>query len=90
MVNISIPEKEEIKLWIKEAVNDAFKSQAHNAKDGHVGQDEPFFTRKEIATYLKISMVTLHTWMNSGLPHHRKGRRVLFLKSEVLKYVKAN
>jgi excisionase family DNA binding protein len=45
------------------------------------------FNRKEVAGYLKISLVTLHDWMNKGLPHIRHGGRVLFLKSEVLAYV---
>lgn len=89
MVNISIPEKNDLKIWIKEAINEAIKSLQQNVNNDHHHQDEPFFTRKEIATYLKISLVTLHSWMNDGLPHHRKGRRVLFLKSEVLKYVKS-
>jgi excisionase family DNA binding protein len=89
MVNISVPEKKDLKIWIKEAITEAFKSLPQHLKDDNQHQDEPFFTRKEIATYLKISMVTLHTWMNDGLPYHRKGRRVLFLKSEVLKYVKS-
>jgi excisionase family DNA binding protein len=88
MTNISIPEKEDLKHWITEAVVEAFKMLPQNAKDDHQGKDEPLYTRKEISTYLKISLVTLHSWMNGGLPHHRKGNRVLFLKSEVLTYVK--
>jgi excisionase family DNA binding protein len=88
MVNISVPERDDLKTWIKEAIIEAFNALPQNGNGELPRQDEPFFTRKEIATYLKISMVTLHSWMNDGLPCHRKGRRVLFLKSEVLMYVK--
>lgn len=52
-------------------------------------ENEPLLTRKEIAHYLKISLVTLHDWKNRrGLPFHRKGGGVRFLKSEVLQWLK--
>ena len=52
--------------------------------------DEPLLTRKEIAEYLRISLVTLTDWVKRGLPSHSKRGRVLFLKSEVLQWLKEN
>lgn len=47
--------------------------------------EEDLLTRKEIALYLKISLVTLNDWMKKrGLPFHKKRRGPRFLKSEVL------
>lgn len=68
---------EEIKAVIPE-----LKTPAHL-------NDEPLLTRKEIASFLKISLVTLHDWTkNRGLPYHRKRGGVRFLKSEVLEWLK--
>jgi excisionase family DNA binding protein len=51
--------------------------------------DEPLLTRREIAGFLKISLVTLNDWMKRrGLPFHRRRRGPRFLKSEVLKWLK--
>ncbi|WP_406603628.1 helix-turn-helix domain-containing protein [Niabella agricola] len=36
----------------------------------------------------RISLVTLHDWMKRGLPFHKQGGRVYFIRSEVLEYVK--
>ncbi len=47
-------------------------------------------SRKEIAQYLGISLVTLTDWMKRGLPFHKVNGRVYFQRSEVLEYVKSN
>lgn len=52
--------------------------------------DEPLKTRRELAKELNVSLVTLNTWKNEGLPYHRQKRRVYFLKSEVLDYMHTN
>ena len=49
---------------------------------------EPLLSRKEIAFFLDISLVTLHDWMRRGLPSHKQRGRVYFMRSEVLQYIK--
>ncbi|MGN7787363.1 helix-turn-helix domain-containing protein [Niabella sp. 22666] len=44
--------------------------------------------RKEIAGMFRISLVTLREWRKGGLPSHKQGGRVYFLRSEVREYVR--
>jgi predicted site-specific integrase-resolvase len=46
--------------------------------------------RKEIAAFLKISLVTLNRWTKLGLPCHKLDRKVYFIKTEVMDYLKKN
>lgn len=47
--------------------------------------DQVLMTRHEAIELLDISSVTLHNWMKAGKIRYRKiGRRVYFLKSEIL------
>ena len=47
-------------------------------------------TRTEVAKYLDISLVTLHTWTKKGiLTSYRIGNKVRYKKSEVLNSLKA-
>ena len=50
--------------------------------------EEPLLSRKEIAGMFRISLVTLHNWMNKRLSFHKQGGRVYFLRPEVLAYLK--
>jgi excisionase family DNA binding protein len=61
-----------------------------NGKDS--SGPEALLTRAETAALLRISLVTLTTWVKDGLPAHRKrkGGRVLFEKSEVLRWLRSN
>jgi excisionase family DNA binding protein len=88
METIIITSETEIKRWIREILREELLALAPKTQASSPGYDEPLLTRKEIAGYLRISLVTLHDWMNKGLPHIRKGNRVLFLKSEVLEGIK--
>lgn len=43
-----------------------------------------YLTRKEVATELQVSMVTIHKWINKGyLKSYRIGRRIWFKNDEV-------
>ena len=87
METILIPVEKEIKQWMKEAMKEYFeetKSSHNNAMES----TEPFVSRKEISTFLDISLVTLHDWMKRGLPFHKQRGRVYFMRSEVLEYIK--
>jgi len=90
MPTLYLPSEEDIRRWIKQAIeeylNDALTSTIPPKQTG----DEQLLCRKEIAGILDISLVTLHDWMNRGLPCHKQRGRVYFIRSEVMDYVKAN
>jgi hypothetical protein len=88
MYNFSFPGEEEFRRWIKESIREEFKSSLAELKSVPNPEDELLVTRKEIGKYLKISLVTLSDWQKRGLPFHQNRGRVLFLKSEVLKWLK--
>jgi excisionase family DNA binding protein len=88
METIIITSESEIKKWIREILRDELARALPSTEPATPDYAEPLLTRKEIAGYLKISLVTLHDWMNKGLPYIKRGSRVLFLKSEVLAAIK--
>ena len=49
--------------------------------------EEGLLKRKEIAKFLRISLVILTDWTKRGLPSHPQGGRVYFDKKEVLDYI---
>jgi len=87
MDTLLIPNEHNFRRWIKEALkeyNDSIPTkEAIPAKD-----EEQLLTRKEIAGLFGITLVTLHEWMKGGLPSHKQGGRVYFLRSEVISYIK--
>jgi predicted DNA-binding transcriptional regulator AlpA len=85
-MSIIIPGENEIKAWVKEAIKEYFD----NAEPTDKKEWETPVSRKEIAAFLEISLVTLHDWMKRGLPSHKQRGRVYFIKSEVLEYIKMN
>lgn len=89
MEAVYIPTENDIKKWVKEAVKDCM-GEMGKPISGVANQEEPLLGRKEIATFLKISLVTLNRWTKLGLPCHRLDRKVYFLKTEVMDYLKKN
>jgi len=70
---------------MRQIIGEEIKAVMPDLQTASHPDEEPLLTRKEIAAYLKISLVTLHDWTkNRGLPYHRKRGGVRFLKSEVL------
>ncbi len=47
-----------------------------------------FFTFKEAVDYLAVSRYTLSKLMKSGLPSHRIGKKIVFLKKAVAGWLK--
>lgn len=88
METLIITNEEDIKRCIREAIRDELKVLLAQTNLNSPSLEEPLLTRKEIAKYLNISLVTLTEWVRLGLPCIRKGRRVLFLKSDVLAAMK--
>ncbi|MCG2610022.1 helix-turn-helix domain-containing protein [Flavobacterium sp. SM15] len=51
--------------------------------------EDVMLTRKEVAKFLSISLVTLNNHKNNGIlkPSHKVGRRVLYSKQDLLKQI---
>ncbi|RPE13441.1 DNA-binding protein [Chitinophaga lutea] len=88
MDTLFIPNENDFRRWIREALKECLENLP--VKEGATAdpQQEPLLTRKEIAGIFRVSLVTLHEWMKQGLPFHKQGGRVYFLRSEVLEYLK--
>jgi len=61
-----------------------FKSQNYLDELSKPKNDE-LLTRKEVANYLRISLVTIHSWNKYGIlnPIHM-GNRILYKKQDIL------
>ena len=90
MPTLYVPSEDDIRRWIKEAVEAYLNVALVKNNPSQASGEEQLLCRKEIAGLLGISLVTLHDWMNRGLPCHKQRGRVDFIRSEVLDYVKAN
>jgi predicted DNA-binding transcriptional regulator AlpA len=82
-----IPDENDFKRWIKEAVSEYFQESSFNSNKVSESQDK-LLDRKEIANLLRISLVTLTDWIKRGLPSHKQRGRVYFIKSEVLEFIR--
>src|SRR5581483_5085580 len=91
MPTLYVPNEDDVRRWIKEAITE-FLNEAlvKNIPSQPTDDEEQLLCRKEIAGLLDISLVTLHDWINRGLPCHKQRGRVYFIRSEVMDYVKAN
>jgi excisionase family DNA binding protein len=85
METLVILSESDIKKWIREVIREELAQ--FNCQGKPPAYEEALLTRKDIAKYLNISLVTLTDWVRRGLPCIRQGRRVLFLKSEVLQAI---
>jgi hypothetical protein len=88
METFFIPTENDFKRWIKEAVAECLAENKVNVGSGVV-TDEELLSRKEIASKLHVSLVTLTDWVKLGLPSHKQRGRVYFIYSEVMDYIKA-
>jgi excisionase family DNA binding protein len=89
METLFIPNENDFKRWIKEAVKEFFQDSTTRGKENEQKEDD-LLNRKEIAKFLRISLVTLNDWVNRGLPSHKQRGRVYFDKTEVKEYIKTN
>ena len=89
METLFIPNENDFKKWVKEAVKESVQDILSNEKMKDREPDD-LLNRKEIANFLRISLVTLTDWIKRGLPSHKQRGRVYFMKSEVLDYIKEN
>ncbi|MFT4204105.1 MAG: helix-turn-helix domain-containing protein [Chitinophagaceae bacterium] len=81
------PSEEEFRRWIREELKGCLTSPVPEAMV-NVPEKEPMLSRDEMAGLFKISFMTLNAWMSKGLPHYRQSRRVFFLRSEIMEFLK--
>lgn len=83
METLLIPNESDIKKWVQEAMKEYLTDflREQRAKDS---QEADLLNRKEVAKFLRVSLVTLTDWMKHGLPSHKQGGRIYFDKKEVL------
>lgn len=87
METLFIPNENDFRKWIREALKETLEVSSIKNEAGE--KEEALISRRDIAGYLGISLVTLTDWMKKGLPFHRLNGRVYFQKSEVLEYIKS-
>ncbi|PNW27413.1 helix-turn-helix domain-containing protein [Formosa algae] len=66
-------------------IDEKIKTRLDEIKSNFTPQEpEDFLSRKETAKLLKISYVTLHSWMNSGIIHpYKMGNKTYFSRKEI-------
>jgi len=89
METLFIPNENDFKRWIKEAVKD-FLQEFSKEELKNEQNEGNLLNRKEIAKFLRVSLPTLTDWIKRGLPSHKQRGRVYFDKTEVIKYIKEN
>jgi predicted DNA-binding transcriptional regulator AlpA len=87
METVFIATEHEFKKWVKEAVQEYLQEHLQQPRSKTEDEDH-LLNRREIAKFLRISLVTLTDWMKRGLPSHHQRGRVYFDKKEVLDYIK--
>lgn len=87
MDTLFIPSENDFRRWISEAIKEHI-DKIPPQRTGISQDEEPLLSRKEIAGIFRISLVTLHDWMNRGLPCHKQRGRVYFLRSEVVAHIR--
>ncbi|MDX2001766.1 MAG: helix-turn-helix domain-containing protein [Chitinophagales bacterium] len=87
MEALLVAREEDLKKWIKEVVLECLQ-QITLPNQSKTTSDEPLISRKEAASRFNISTNTLTSWVAEGLPHYKNKRRVMFIYSEVLEYIK--
>jgi hypothetical protein len=89
MEKFIISSEQDIKQWVKEAVTECF-SEFGVVPIPKNDLDDNLLSRKDIAMRLGVSLGTLNSWMKKGLPFHKPKRKVYFVLTEVIEYIKMN
>jgi hypothetical protein len=89
METLYIPNENDFKRWVKEAVKEFLETSTKGEKFTEQCENE-LLSRNDIAQFLRISLVTLTDWVKRGLPSHKQRGRVYFDKTEVKEYIKRN
>lgn len=82
MSEIILTTKEELTGLINNSVKEALEKFRPIPKEE--SKNDPFLSRKETASRLRISLVTLNSWTKTGLiKSHVIGGRVLYKESDI-------
>jgi hypothetical protein len=88
MTNISLPQEDDFKRWVREVLREELNQSPIPA--ARQAPEETLLSRQQIAAELGISLVTLTDWMKKGLPYLRLNGRVYFKRTEVIASMKHN
>jgi hypothetical protein len=70
---------------ISDSVNARIKDLFNKDEQTPHRESETFLTRKETAQFFKISLYTVHDWMNKGIiKPYKAGNRTYFKKAELI------
>lgn len=89
MPDLTLMSKDDLREVVREVLENVLKSAApKSAATPH----NPLLTRTEAAAILNVSLVTLNAWEREKLipMPKRVGKRVYFLRQELLDYVEQN
>jgi len=87
MENLMIIIKDKKELF--DVLNEWEASKVSIKKNEIKDPEEIYFTQREAARFLRISLPTLIAWKKSRkIPFYQHGRKILFKKSEILEAMK--
>jgi hypothetical protein len=73
----------ELKKILNESIADALSNLSTNS------EEEKLLSRKDVAKFFRISLVTLNNWMRQNkIPYHKINSRIYFKHSEILEALK--
>jgi len=92
MGTLIVTSEEDLRKIIAQVVREEVNLVIGHQRCGRTSSEETLLTRAEMAKFLRISLVTLTDWTHRGLPVHRKRKRgrVLFIKEEVVDWLRQN
>lgn len=92
METVIVTSKELLKQIVKETVREELVEIIREQQLVKTSSEDVLLTRAEMSKFLHISLVTLGDWVRRGMPVHRKRKRgrVLFIKGEVVDWLKQN
>lgn len=88
MEAVYILNESDFKRWVREVIKDVITEQLQSTNVVGDETSEKLLNRQEIASFLRVSLVTLTDWIKRGLPSHKQRGRIYFDKREVLDYIK--
>lgn len=74
---------------LEELIRRCVKEEVHSTENTTNREEEgnEFLTIKEAATFLKVSLVSIHNWKrDKNLPYYRLGRSIRFLKKDLIAF----
>jgi len=77
--------------FISDVANEVVKRIAHQLEESPQFEKDRWFNLDELIQYHpnKPKKPTVYSWVNKGLiPHHKQGRKLAFLKSEIDSWLK--